>query len=173
MVRYKSNITGIIVIPNPILRQKSKNLKKSEIGKKEFLELIKDMTYLMDKYNGIGLSAVQVGVLKNLFIIKKDLESKEINIKNYLNEIEVYINPKILEYSVEVQEGWEGCLSIPNIECLVQRSQKIKVKYLDLEGKTVEKEINGFRAVVFQHEYDHTQGILILDRAKEIREVGD
>lgn len=173
MARYKSNITSLIVVPNPILRQKSKNLKKTEIGKNDFLELIKDMAYLMNKYNGIGLSAVQVGIPKNFFIIKKDLESEEIDIKNYLNEIEIYINPRILEYSSEIWEGWEGCLSIPNIECLVQRSQKIKVKYCELDGKVVEKEIDGFRAVVFQHEYDHTKGILILDRAKEIRKVGD
>ncbi|MCS7243600.1 MAG: peptide deformylase [Candidatus Calescibacterium sp.] len=171
MVGYKGNLNSIVVVPDPILRKKSKNVKNSEL--KKIRDLLKSMTYLLDKYSGIGLSAVQVGILKNFFIIKKDFEKEKIDFNNYLDEIEVYINPEIIEYSTEKQDGWEGCLSIPNVECLVERHKKIKVKYIDIDGNIVVKEIEDLRAIVFQHEYDHTQGILILDKAKQIREVGD
>ncbi len=168
MVRNKNNL-NLKIIPDPILRKKSKNLSLSEIKNRKFLDFIKNMSILMDEYQGIGLSAVQVGFLKNFFIIKKELDKEKIS--NYLEDIEVFINPEILEYSQEVEENWEGCLSIPGIECLVPRSKKIKVKYLDLEANLVEKYIDDFKAIVFQHEYDHTRGILIIDKAKKIREI--
>lgn len=168
MVGYKGNI---ITIPNPILRKKSKNLKLSEINKIRLI--LKDMVDLLDYYDGLGLSAVQVGLLKNFFIIRRNLEKEKIDLNNWLDEIDVYINPEILEYSPEQQENWEGCLSIPGIECLVSRSKKIKVRYLDLNYNEVIDELFDFKAVVFQHEFDHTKGILIIDKAKEIREVGE
>ncbi|MCX7759281.1 MAG: peptide deformylase [bacterium] len=171
MVGYKGNLNSIVVVPDPILRKKSKNVKSSEL--KKIRDLLKNMTYLLDKYSGIGLSAVQIGILKNFFIIKKDFEKDKIDLNHYLDEIEVYINPEIMESSLEKQDGWEGCLSIPNVECLVERNKKIKVKYVDIDGNVVVREIEDLRAIVFQHEYDHTQGILILDKAKQIREVGD
>lgn len=170
MVRNKIDL---INVPNPLLRQKSKEVKISEIKKKEFIEFLKIMVKIIDEYDGIGLSAIQLGIPKKVFIIKKDFEKESFDRNDYLNEVIVYINPQILDYSQEKEEGWEGCLSIPNIECLVERSKRIKVKYLDVYGIEVIEELDQLRAVVFQHEYDHTQGILIIDKAKKIKEAGD
>ncbi len=170
MVRNKIDL---ITVPNPLLRQKSKEVKISEIKKKEFIEFLKIMAKVMDDYDGIGLSAIQLGVPKKVFIIKKDFEKEGFDKNDSLSEVIVYINPQILDYSQEKEEGWEGCLSIPNIECLVERSKRIKVKYLDVYGNEIIEELDQLRAIVFQHEYDHTQGILIIDKAKEIKEAGD
>jgi len=160
----------LVTIPNPILRKKSKILKKSEIGNSSFKYLIEDMVKIVHQYDGLGISAVQVGVLKKVFIIRKDPE-KEINMDNFLDSIEIFINPEIIEYSKEKMDSWEGCLSIPGLQCLVERSKKIKVRYTNFKGDEVEEVIDDLKSIVFQHEYDHTMGILILDKAKEVREV--
>ncbi|MFN4220250.1 MAG: peptide deformylase [bacterium] len=170
MARYKNNLKlDLVTIPNPLLRKKSKDLKISEIKNDSFKELIKEMSILMEEYKGVGLSAIQVGIPKNFFIIKKDFDKEDE--QNPFENIEVYINPKITEQSQEKVESWEGCLSIPGIECLVERTKKIKVTYINMEGNIVQEEIEDFRSIVFQHEYDHTKGILIIDKAKEIKNI--
>lgn len=169
MVRNKNNIM-LVTIPNPILRKKSKILKKSEIDNSSFKHLIEDMVKIVHQYDGLGISAVQVGVLKKVFIIRKDPE-KEINMDKFWDSIEIFINPEIIEYSKEKMDSWEGCLSIPGLQCLVERSKKIKVRYTNFRGDEVEEVIDDLKSIVFQHEYDHTMGILILDKAKEVREV--
>lgn len=169
MVGNKINILSIITVPDPILRKKSKDIGLSKIKTENFKSLIKDMAFLMEEHKGIGLSAVQVGILENFFIIKKNVDKE--GIENVFEDIEVYINPRILEYSSEKTELWEGCLSIPGIECLVERSKKIKAQYIDINGNELQREFDDFKSIVFQHEYDHTKGILIIDRAKHIRKV--
>jgi len=169
MVGNKNNIE-LITIPNSLLRKRSKEVKLSEIFSENFKRLIKEMAYIVYQYDALGLSAVQVGILKKVFIIRKDPE-KEIDINNFWEDIEVFINPEIIEYSSDKSEGWEGCLSIPNLECLVERRKEISVKYINMEGKEVQEKLTQLKSIVFQHEYDHTLGVLILDKAKEIREI--
>ncbi|MGB9638290.1 MAG: peptide deformylase [bacterium] len=169
----KAVIFEIITVPNKILRKKSKKINLNLLKKEEFLHFILSLAKTMDYYDGVGLSAIQVGFDINVFIIKKDIDDKEEVRKEKkeiqsVNDIEVFVNPEIIEYSKEVNEDWEGCLSVPYVAALIKRNNKIKIKYFDLEGKEVIRDYEGFKARVIQHEYDHLNGILILDKAIKI-----
>ncbi len=134
-----------------ILRKVSKPIKKITPRTKD---LIEDMKETMVGADGVGLAAVQVGVLKRLFIV--DIGSDE--------GTTVFINPEIIEKDGE-QIGIEGCLSIPNANGIVKRANTVKVKYLDEEWNEKELEAEGFFARAIQHEYDHLNGVLYTDIA--------
>lgn len=168
-----SVIFDIITVPSKILRKKSKKINFNLLKKEEFLDFILSLAKTMDYYDGVGLSAIQVGFDISVFIVKKDIDDKEEVRKEKkevrsINDIEIFVNPEIIEYSKEANEDWEGCLSVPSVSALIKRSNKIKVKSLNLEGKEIIKDYEGFKARVIQHEYDHLNGILILDRAIRI-----
>ncbi len=169
----KSVIFDIITVPNKILRKKSKKVNINLIKKDEFLDFVLSLIKTMDYYDGVGLSAIQVGFDMRLFIIRKDLDNREEIQKerkeiDSIDDIELFINPEIIEYSKEVNEDWEGCLSVPNVSALIKRSNSIKIKFIDLNGNEVLNSYQGFKARVIQHEYDHLNGILILDKAIKI-----
>ena len=108
---------------------------------------------------GIGIAAPQVGINKNVFWVQRfDKEGEP---------FEFYINPKIIWRSALFRKGMEGCLSIPDINGEVLRNYTIQLTYYDKEGKFHEEIVEGFTAVVFQHEYDHLNGILFTTRLKE------
>lgn len=108
---------------------------------------------------GIGIAAPQVGINKNLIWVQRfDKEGEP---------FELYLNPKIVWRSALLRKGMEGCLSIPDIDGEVLRNYTIKLTYFDKHGKFHEEMIEGFTAVVFQHETDHLNGILFTDRIKE------
>jgi peptide deformylase len=110
---------------------------------------------------GIGLAAPQVDVMKRLFVIDKRLINEEW-------EAQAYINPEIIDASgLDTYE--EGCLSIPGIRAEVDRPFKLLVKYQTVNGSFIEEELEGLLARVFQHEYDHLDGILFIDRIPFIR----
>tara|TARA_B100000767_G_scaffold43858_1_gene37990 strand:+ start:81 stop:710 length:630 start_codon:yes stop_codon:yes gene_type:complete len=112
---------------------------------------------VIDSLNkGVGIAAPQVGILKNIIWVQR------FDKLNY--PFEVYINPTITHYSEEKQPCREGCLSIPNrIDTTKIRSQLIEIKYLDKDGLSRSESIEGFTAVIFQHEIDHLNGILYID----------
>jgi peptide deformylase len=140
--------------PNKILRNKLKEVKEitPEIG-----ALISDMRKRMIESRGVGLAANQVGQDLQIFVIDKKLAEEN-------GVPDVYINPEITEYSKELLEAEEGCLSIPDYWQQVKRSKKIKIKALDENGKKVKIKARGLLARVLQHEYDHLQGKTIKDR---------
>ena len=108
---------------------------------------------------GIGIAAPQVGINKNVFWVQRfDKEGEP---------FEFYINPKIIWRSALLRKGMEGCLSIPDISGEVLRNYTIQLTYYDKEGEFHEEIVEGFTAVVFQHEYDHLNGILFTTRLKE------
>lgn len=108
---------------------------------------------------GIGIAAPQVGINKNVFWVQRfDKEGEP---------FEFYINPKIIWRSALLRKGMEGCLSIPDISGEVLRNYTIQLTYYDKEGGFHEEKVEGFTAVVFQHEYDHLNGILFTTRLKE------
>ena len=144
----------IVKQPNKILK------KKLEIVKEitpEIKALISDMRNKMVEAKGVGLSANQIDVDLQVFVIDANL-AKENNIPD------AYINPEITEYSKEVGELEEGCLSIPDYWHQIKRAKKIKIKALDENGNKVKFRARGFLARVLQHEYDHLCGTLIKDR---------
>jgi len=138
---------------DPVLREKSTPVEKFD---EDLKETIKRMAELMYKVKGLGLAANQVGIPKRFFIM--DIKQKE-----GTPELEVYINPEILN-AEGYTEYEEGCLSIPGYYAKVERYAKLYIRAYDLEGKPFEKELTGLQAIAFQHEYDHIEGILFVDR---------
>lgn len=147
----------IVKEPNKILRHKLEPIKKIT---PEIRALISDMKKIMVEAHGVGLAANQVGQDLQVFVIDTNL-AKESDVPD------AYINPEITEHSREQTEAEEGCLSIPNYWQQIKRSKKIKLKALDENGKKIKMKAKGFLARVLQHEYDHLQGVLIKNHAKE------
>ena len=113
----------------------------------------------MEKYNGIGISAIQVGVPIRVFLAGKPSE--------------LFINPRIVEKSSIMKQDWEGCLSCPDVQVRVKRSHSVVMEYhtFNSEGEyiVVKRKFKGFDARVVQHEFDHLNGILITDKGKVVR----
>lgn len=123
----------------------------------EITALISGMRETMKANNGVGLAANQVGQDLRIFVIDEKL-AKENNVPD------AYINPEITEYSKDLAELEEGCLSLPEFWRDIRRSKKVKLKALDENGKKIKIKARGFLARVYQHETDHLNGLLIKDR---------
>jgi peptide deformylase len=149
----------IIKIPDKRLRLKSEPVKRIDAGIKK---LVDEMFETMYKAPGIGLAAIQVGVPKR--VVTMDLSKKEDEHKP-----QVFINPEVTWTSDERATREEGCLSIPEYYEEVERPAKVKVKYLDLDGKEHEIEAGGLLATCLQHEIDHTNGVLFIDYLSKLK----
>ncbi|OIO49290.1 MAG: peptide deformylase [Parcubacteria group bacterium CG1_02_41_12] len=147
----------IITHPNDILRKTSARVDDINAVQK----LCSDMVDTMEQEKGIGLSAVQVGDLVRIIAIHKDADKS-------LEDHAVMINPKIFSKSKDLEEGEEGCLSIPNCEGIVKRAKKIKVRYTDVSGLEQKTKAVGLFARVIQHEIDHLDGILFIDKTEKL-----
>ena len=145
-------ILKVLEYPNPILSKKA--TPADAVSEKE-LRLIQDMTDTMYQEDGVGLAAPQIGVLKRIIVVSPN---------GRRGEEHVYINPEIIKSSLEEEIGLEGCLSLPGASCEIRRAKKIKFQALDLNGSKNVKELEGFPARVIQHEMDHLNGVLIIDR---------
>jgi len=149
----------------PILKFGSPKLRKQSIeitGDIKLVKLVKDMFDTLKKDGGIGLAAPQIGVLKRLFII--DTSPFFDNDASNKAREEVFVNPEILEYSCQTSVYNEGCLSLPGLFEDVERSEKIRVRYQNLDFKTKEETLEGIEARIFQHEFDHLDGFLFIDK---------
>ncbi len=140
----------------PVLRQIAEPVPLEKIGKRAFQEFIDDMLETMVKAEGIGLAAPQVFRSERVLVMECQGE------RGFPRTI--LINPEILGYSPVTAEGWEGCLSVDGLRGKVTRPVGVRVNYLDRDGKTVELDAAGLYAVCIQHEIDHLQGKLFLDR---------
>ena len=149
-------ILNIVKYPNELLHQKSEPVK---VFDKRLKKLVADMFETMYKNDGIGLAAVQVGVLQDVIVI--DVNHEDIVFKSEI------INPKIISFSSERSTMAEGCLSVAGRQCNVVRPTEVEVEYYTLDGKKHNIEAKGLLAKCFQHEIDHTNGITIVDREKE------
>ena len=121
-------------------------------------ELIEDMLDTMYEANGVGLAAPQVGILKRIFVV--DVGDEEGNNKPF-----VFVNPEILERN-GVQVGFEGCLSVPGKSGKVARAEKVRVKAFNADMEEFEMEAEGFLARAIQHEYDHLNGVVYVDKVE-------
>jgi peptide deformylase len=149
----------IVIEPDPILRKKSENLEKVD---NELRLLLDDMLETMYSAPGIGLAAVQVGILKRLIVIdiSKDKEKK--------NPI-FLINPEIISKSKNTSIYEEGCLSLPGHFAEIERPEECKIKYIDYDVKKKEMKANGLLATCIQHEIDHLNGILFIDYLSKLK----
>jgi peptide deformylase len=149
----------ILKIPDKRLRLVSEPVKRIDAG---IRALVDDMFETMYDAPGIGLAAIQVGVAKR--VVTTDLSKKEDS-----HEPRVFINPEIVWASKEKSTHEEGCLSIPEYYEEVERPLQVKVKYLDLDGKTREIEAAGLFATCLQHEIDHINGVLFIDHISKLK----
>jgi peptide deformylase len=152
---------------HPVLRTKVKPVAPGDITSAPIQRLIDDMVQTMIEYHGVGLAAPQVHEELRLFVaqvIRDDDEDESGD--SARPEVMALINPEITPVGRHIEEDWEGCLSIPDLRGLVPRHRDIKVKAFDRTGKRVEVEATGYMARVIQHETDHLDGVLFLDRMK-------
>ena len=148
----------IIVEPDPILRKKCDPLEKVD---DEIKRLMKDMLETMYDAPGIGLAAIQIGILKRLVVIDISKDEK----KNPL----FLVNPKIISQSKTTSVYEEGCLSLPGQFAEIERPSECLVKYIDLDGKEKELKADGLLATCIQHEVDHLNGILFIDYLSKLK----
>jgi peptide deformylase len=152
------SILKVARMGHPVLRERAKTLEKSDLRNPLVQKLIDDMIETMHEYHGVGLAAPQVheGVRLFVALLEEDPDAK--------SEAVALINPEIVPQGTVREEGWEGCLSIPDIRGMVPRFTDIKVKGLDREGRPIELRLKDFSARVAQHEADHLDGVLFFDR---------
>lgn len=155
----------IITLPHADLRERS---TKVGIITKEIEQLIADMEAATldwedhrDHEVGVALAAVQIDVLRRVVIVRSDFDDK--NDRSF----QVFINPEIVKYDGKIIEDFEGCLSIKDIYGKVPRHERVKVKALNIKGQEFRITAEGFLARVFQHEIDHTNGVMFIDHIKD------
>lgn len=157
----------ITTIPNPILRQTAKPIDTKTIADPEFQKFLDDLVETMYVKDGVGIAAPQVNRSIQVCVITKKYSTYE------KGQDLVLINPFWEKLTRLQTKEEEGCLSIPHIVGKVKRYKKIKVRALDRRGKPIEFEANGFFARIAQHEIDHLNGILFIDRTEELFEIKD
>lgn len=162
-----AEILQIIQLGDPILRHTAQLV--DDIRDERIQKLIDDLIATVEQANGVGIAAPQVAESARLFILASRPNSRYPTAP--LMEPTATINPKIIAHSTEVVKGWEGCLSIPGIRGLVPRYQEIEVEYTDRDGKLQKQELTDFVARIFQHEYDHLDGIVFLDRLDSTQDI--
>ena len=154
------SILKVARLGHPVLRERARPLDKADIRSAAFQKLIDDMIDTMHEYHGVGLAAPQVHEGLRLFValLDEDPDAK--------SEAAVIINPEIVPNGSAIEEGWEGCLSIPDIRGMVPRYTDIRLKALDRTGRAIELPLKDFPARIAQHETDHLDGLLFFDRMK-------
>lgn len=147
----------LVTIPTPSLRERSVDVSREELSTPEFQAFLDKLIRTMFVEDGIGIAASQVG---------RNVRAIVVNLKR--EGATVFINPEITKSSEASAEDIEGCLSVPGKSGLVRRSKRVSVRALNRHGRSVELDVSGLYAVVFQHEIDHINGVLYIDRATEI-----
>jgi peptide deformylase len=170
-------ILPLVIAPDPLLKQVSKPVEKIDDALRQFM---KDMISTMYAQRGVGLAAVQVGVLKRVLVIDVDYEIDDhdhhhhdhhgcggIHVKN--TNARCFINPEIVEVSKKDSAYNEGCLSFPGARSEVIRPEMVKVKFLNEKGEEKLEEMHGLLATCIQHEIDHLNGITFVDHISKLK----
>lgn len=157
----------IAQLGHPILREPARKIADPRIP--DIQALIADMLVTVADANGVGIAAPQVYESLSLFIVASRPNSRYPHAP--MMEPTAMINPEILWVSDVTEKDWEGCLSIPGLRGLVPRYTRLGVRYLDRNGELREEEYADFTARVFQHEFDHLQGVLFIDRIESTQDL--
>jgi len=157
------SILKVARIGNPILRQPAAPVPKKAIGSPELERLIDDMIETMVEYDGVGLAAPQVHESLRLAVLQVpgDEDQEEVPLM-------VLINPVVTPLPSEKVAGWEGCLSVPDLRGMVTRPDRVRLQALDRKGRPIDLEASGFHARVIQHECDHLDGVVYIDRMDDL-----
>lgn len=155
-------ILKVARLGHPVLRRVAEPVSPSELRSPQVQSFIDDMVETMREYNGAGLAATQVHTLKQIAVIEvhknpRYPEAPEI-------PLTVIVNPQITPLTQEMEEGWEGCLSIPDLRGMVPRYTELRFQALDRHGEPLDLIAKDFFARVIQHETDHLNGLVYLDR---------
>lgn len=155
----------IISLPNPHLRQKSARIGVITDDVRQLVQDMEDATISWDTSRdhevGVALAAIQIDRLYKVVVVRNNYDDKADH------TFTAFINPEITKFDGEILEDFEGCLSVPNVYGKVKRYSKVKVKALGLDGKEFRVTADGFLARIFQHEIDHTNGIVFVDHIKD------
>jgi peptide deformylase len=149
----------ILTVPNPVLKQVSQPVAAVD---DDLRALMDDMLETMYAAPGIGLAAVQIGVPKRVIVMDLAREGED-------KSPRYYVNPEILWASDETAPYEEGCLSVPEYFDEVERPAKVKLRYLNYQGQSVEEDAEGLFAVCIQHEMDHLEGVLFIDHLSRLK----
>jgi peptide deformylase len=163
----RGSVLEITELGNPVLWERAREV--GEVSDPGIQALIDDLIETAYHANGVGIAAPQVGRTERIFIISSRPNARYPDAPEV--EPTAIINPEIVSKSEETVKDWEGCLSIPGIRGLVPRAKMLRARYVTRDGKTEEAEFRDFIARVFQHELDHLDGVLFLDRVESIRDV--
>ncbi len=160
-------ILKVATLGSPSVRTKAKEVRPAEIQTREFQDLIDSMIATMRKNDGVGIAAPQVRVSKAVFCVES------VRNPRYLGSpqvpLYVAVNPKVRILDKAPLGLWEGCLSVPGLRGEVFRAKKVELSALDRRGKPFRITAAGFHARIIQHEFDHLQGKIYLDRMKDLR----
>ncbi len=149
-------IHPIVMYGDPVLRQRAKDIPEGT----DVRELVSDLFETMDAANGIGLAAPQIGKSIRLFVVDGTSMEEEPGMEDFRK---AFVNPQVLEETGSPWDFEEGCLSIPNIREPVSRKEKLRIRYYDENWNLHEEELDGMKARIVQHEYDHIEGKLFVD----------
>ena len=154
-------VRPIVRLGHPSLRTPAKPLHPSLLAEPEIQALIDDMVETMHEAHGVGLAAPQVGEGVQIFVYQAAGPPEA--------PLQVVVNPLVTPQAREMAFDWEGCLSIPDLRGLVPRHPKVRVQGLDRHGQPLSYAALGFEARIVQHEYDHLNGIVCLDRMHDFK----
>src|SRR5579872_7307096 len=160
-------IRPVMRMGNPLLRQVAAPVTRFD---QSLRELIADMDDTMRSLNGAGIAAPQIGVSLRvvIFEVAENPRYPHVSPVPYT----VLVNPQITPIGEELEEGWEGCLSVPGMRGLVPRFQRLRYRGVDENGTPIDRTVEGFHARVVQHEVDHLDGILYPQRVRDLRNFG-
>ena len=167
VMKTNSQLLQIALLGNPVLRKKAKPVR--DINDQKIQQLIDDLLTTVMDVNGVGISAPQVYQSYRICIVASHPNPRYPNAP--LMKPTPVINPIIVSHDEKIEKGWEGCLSIPGLRGLIPRYTKIHVEYSDRNGKRIKRTFSDFIARIFQHEYDHLEGILFTDRMETNRDL--
>lgn len=155
-------IREVVRLGHPVLRERAQEVPPERFGTRKLRELALDLVRTMHAASGVGLAAPQIAVGWRVFAYYVPAD--------YGEDVppRVLVNPVLTPLDQRQEEDWEGCLSIPGLRGLVPRYLRVGVKAQNLEGEVVEFEASGFHARVIQHEYDHLDGVVFLDRMRSL-----
>ncbi|VEP15892.1 Peptide deformylase 2 [Hyella patelloides LEGE 07179] len=157
----------IAQIGNPVLRNIAQTVNKANDS--EIVKLANNLITTAEAANGVGIAAPQVAQSYRLFIMASRPSIRYPHAPKMSPT--AVINPVILGHSDEIIKDWEGCLSVPNVRGLVPRYKTVEVEYTDINGERKQRVLTDFVARIFQHELDHLDGILFIDRVQTIKDL--
>ncbi len=161
------SILNLARLGHPVIREQAAAVTPQEIASPEIQKLIDDMIDSMHEYDGVGLAAPQICVSKQIAVLEVDDNERYPGMPKV--PLTVLINPRITSRSKNLVEGWEGCLSVPDLRGIVPRNASLVCEALDRDGKPFKVEARDFFARVIQHECDHLRGNVYLDRMVHLK----